>query len=154
MEIINYKIKDLLKIQNGKDYRHLEKGPYPVYGTGGIMTYVNDYLYNGESVLLPRKGTLNNIIYVNGKFWTVDTMYYTLVNKNLVDPKYLYYYLSLMDLSCRDSGSTLPSMTFDAYYDLDVNIPSIDYQNRLTKILNAIDYKIEINNRINDNLYY
>ena len=54
-------LKDLLEIKNGRDYKHLNKGSVPVYGTGGIITYVDSYLYKGESILLPRKGTLDNI---------------------------------------------------------------------------------------------
>lgn len=149
-----YKLRKLLTIKNGKDYKHLKSGSVPVYGSGGLMLFVDDYLYNDESILLPRKGTLNNISYVNGKFWTVDTMYYTIINKNLVCPKYLYYYLSLLDLSCRDSGSTLPSMTFDSYYDLDIELPELSYQKKVSKILTLIDNKIKVNNQINDNLCY
>ena len=116
------------------------------------MTYVNDFLYDGESILLPRKGTLDNISYVNGKFWTVDTMYWSLVNADIVYPRYLYYYLSLLDLSSRDSGSTLPSMTFDAYYDLDIVVPDKDIQKKVLDIIVPLDEKIFNNNTINNNL--
>ena len=149
---MNYKLKDLIQIKNGSDYKNLGKGNVPVYGTGGIMTYVDDFLYDGESVLLPRKGTLDNVMYVNGRFWTVDTMYWTIVNTEKVLPQYLYYYLSLLDMSSRDSGSTLPSMTFDAYYTLDIDIPSIDVQQRVIDTISPIDKKIRNNDEINDNL--
>ena len=149
---MNYKLKDLIQIKNGSDYKNLGKGNVPVYGTGGIMTYVDDFLYDGESVLLPRKGTLDNVMYVNGRFWTVDTMYWTIVNTEKVLPQYLYYYLSLLDMSSRDSGSTLPSMTFDAYYMLDIDIPSIDVQQRVIDTISPIDKKIRNNDEINDNL--
>ena len=149
---MNYKLKDLIQIKNGSDYKSLAKGTVPVYGTGGIMTYVDNYLYDGESVLLPRKGTLDNVMYVNGKFWTVDTMYWTIVNTEKVLPLYLYYYLSLLDMSSRDSGSTLPSMTFDAYYTLDIEIPSIDSQQKVIDTISSIDNKIRNNDAINDNL--
>ena len=92
--VIKYKLKDLLVIKNGKDYKNLQEGSVPVYGTGGVMTYVNDKLYSGESILLPRKGSLENITYVNGDFWTVDTMYWSIVNETIAYPKYLY--LSLL----------------------------------------------------------
>lgn len=147
-----YKLSELIKIKNGADYKHLTKGTISLYGTGGLMGYVNDYLFDGESVLLPRKGSLDNIMYVNGKFWTVDTMYWTIIDKSLVYPKYLYYYLSLLDLSSRDSGSTLPSMTFDSYYTLEVNLPSLKEQKKIIDVINPIDNKIEINSQINDNL--
>ena len=149
---MNYKLKDLIQIKNGSDYKSLGKGNVPVYGTGGIMTFVDSFLYDGESVLLPRKGTLDNVMYVNGRFWTVDTMYWTIVNTDKVLPLYLYYYLSLLDMSSRDSGSTLPSMTFDAYYTLDIDIPSIDVQQRVIDTISPIDEKIRNNDEINDNL--
>lgn len=148
----NYKLKELLSIRNGRDYKSQDRGTIPVYGTGGIMLHINNYLHDGESILLPRKGTLDNILYVKGKFWTVDTMYWTLINKDLVYPKYLYYYLSLLDLSSRDSGSALPSMTFDSYYSLDISLPSLEKQKQLADIATLIDDKIENNNKINAKL--
>ncbi|WP_228113282.1 restriction endonuclease subunit S, partial [Streptococcus mitis] len=76
------KLKYFLTIKNGKDHKHLQDGKFAVYGSGGIMRTVADYLYSGESILFPRKGTLNNVMYVNEEFWTVDTMFYSEVNKN------------------------------------------------------------------------
>lgn len=147
-----YKLSELIKIKNGCDYKKLNNGTVPVYGTGGIMTYVDKWLYDGESVLLPRKGSLDNILYVNGKFWTVDTMYWTEINTEKVYPRYLYYYLSLLDLSCRDTGSTLPSMTFDAYYELEVMLPNKEEQKKVLDILVPIEEKVKANSQINDNL--
>ena len=149
---MKYKLIELIKIKNGKDYKSCKMGDIPVYGTGGIISYINEFLSNDESILLPRKGSLSNIIYVNQPFWTVDTMYWTYVNKEIVLPKYLYFYLKLLDLSSRDSGSTLPSMTFDAYYELEVEIPNIKEQKKILDLLNPIEEKIMINNKINDNL--
>ena len=148
----NYKLRDLLTIHNGKDYRKLASGKIPVYGTGGLMTYVNDFLYDGESILLPRKGTLDNIMYVSSKFWTVDTMYWTVVNSEIVYPKYLYYYLSLLDLSAKNTGSVLPSMTYDSYYDLDIQLPTLDYQVKVADYISNIDSKITNNKDISKQL--
>ena len=147
-----YKLKELIQIKNGCDYKALGTGDVPVYGSGGLMTRVNKFLYDGESVLLPRKGTLDNIMYVCGQFWTVDTMYWTIVDKSKVLPLYLYYYLSLLDISSRDSGSTLPSMTFDSYYTLEVDIPDIQVQQKVVNVIQPIDRKIKRNSQINDNL--
>ena len=146
------KLKELVTIQNGKDYKHLGKGNVPLYGSGGLMGYVDDYLYKGESVLLPRKGTLNNIMYVNEAFWNVDTMYWTIINKQLVYPKYLYCYLFLLDLSHKDSGSTLPSMTFNSYYDLPIKLIDYDMQKRIGDLYFTITHKIELNSKINKEL--
>lgn len=152
MGIKEYALKDLLVIKNGKDYKGLSEGKTPVYGTGGIMTFVNDKLHSGESILLPRKGTLDNIIYVNGDFWTVDTMYWSIIDTKNAYPKYLYLYLSLLDLSSKDSGSTLPSMTFDSYYSVPIKLPSLDKQKEIADFIFHILAKIKNNNKINAEL--
>ena len=71
------KLSNLITVKYGKDHKKLEDGNYPVYGSGGIMRKVDKYLYDKESVLIPRKGTLNNVFYINEPFWSVDTMFYT-----------------------------------------------------------------------------
>ncbi|WP_036497916.1 restriction endonuclease subunit S [Mycoplasma yeatsii] len=149
-----YKLSELIKIKNGKDYKGKKQGEIPVYGTGGIVTEIDDFLYSGESVLLPRKGSLSNIIYVNKPFWTIDTMYWTIINDKKVYPKYLYYYLKSIDISSLYSGTSIPSMTFDSYYNISIDIPEMFTQKKILKILNSIDLKIELNNKINDNLVY
>jgi type I restriction enzyme S subunit len=147
----NYKLGDLIKIHNGTKYSHLEIGNIPLYGSGGIMSYVNDFLYDGEAILLPRKGTLTNIMYTNGKIWTVDTMYYATTNEK-VNPYYLYCYLSILDLEHLDSGSALPSMTKSVYEDLEIKLPALPTQKAIAKVLSDLDAKIELNNRINREL--
>lgn len=142
-----YKLKDLIKIHNGKDHKRLSDGSIPVYGSGGIMRYVDDFIYDGEVLLLPRKGTLDNIQYVNGKFWCVDTTYWATPITNQVNMQYLYCYLSLLDLSARDSGSTLPSMTFDSYYSLPIKLPDIEVQNDYANLIFDVLEKIELNNK-------
>ena len=152
MELSNYKLRELIKIKNGKDHKNLNDGIYPVFGSGGVMRYVDSFLYNKPSVLLPRKGTLNNIQYADKAFWTVDTLYYTEVNEKKVNAYYLYNYLKLLDLSNLDSGTGVPSMTFDSYYNLTVKLPSLEIQNKVAKSLSHIDKKISINRQINRNL--
>lgn len=70
-------LKDILKIKNGKDYKGISEGIYPVYGSGGIMTYISDYVYDKPSVLIPRKGSIDKLYYVEEPFWNVDTIFYT-----------------------------------------------------------------------------
>lgn len=147
-----YLLSDLLKIKNGKDHKHLEDGKIPVYGSGGIMRYANESLYDEESILLPRKGTLDNIQYTNKPFWTVDTIYYTEVNKDKVNAYYLYHYLKLLDLSNLNSGTGVPSMTFGAYYGIKINLPELEVQKQIAKVLSDLDAKIEVNNKINQEL--
>ena len=147
-----YKLSELIEIKNGKDHKDLPNGKYPVFGSGGIMRYVNSYLYDKPSVLLPRKGTLSNIQYCDTPFWTVDTLYYTEVNEELVSPYYLYRYLRLLDMSRLDTGTGVPSMTFDSYNNIEVFLPNIEGQRRVASILQKLDAKIALNRRINDNL--
>lgn len=148
MEDKKYKLKELLTIKNGKDHKPLAEGDYPVYGSGGYMRSVNSFLYDRTSILLPRKGTLSNIQYVSGKpFWTVDTIYYTVLNENLYDPYYLFLYLNALDLSGYDSGASIPSMTSKTYYSLNVELPEKKLQAKVANIIRAYDNLIENNNK-------
>ncbi len=147
-----YKLRDLLQIKNGKDHKELGEGNIPVFGSGGIMRYADKAIYDEESILLPRKGTLSNIQYVNKPFWTVDTIYYTVINQQLANTFFLYNYLKTLDLSSLDSGTGVPSMTFNSYYDLKIYLPSLETQQKIADVLLSLDTKIELNNRINTEL--
>lgn len=148
MEYKKCKLKELLTIKNGKDHKELAEGDYPVYGSGGYMRSVNSFLYDRTSILLPRKGTLSNIQYVSGNpFWTVDTIYYTVLNENLYDPYYLYLYLNALDLSGYDSGASIPSMTSKTYYSLNVELPEKKIQTKIANVIRAYDNLIENNNK-------
>lgn len=148
MEYKKCKLKELLTIKNGKDHKNLAEGDYPVYGSGGYMRSVNSFLYDRKSILLPRKGTLSNIQYVSGTpFWTVDTIYYTVLNEKLYDPYYLYLYLNSLDLSGYDSGASIPSMTSKTYYSLNIELPEKKIQTKVANIIRAYDNLIENNNK-------
>jgi len=147
-----YKLKELLSIKNGKDHKELKNGTIPIFGSGGIMRYGDRAIFNDESILLPRKGTLSNIQYVNKPFWTVDTIYYSIINKELANPFYLYNFIKSLDLSKLNTGTGVPSMTFDSYYNLDILLPTLETQQKIASILSALDSKIELNNRINAEL--
>ena len=140
-------LKDCIVIKNGKDYSHLSNGDVPVFGTGGILTHVDKHLYDAEALLLPRKGSLNNVMYIDKKkFWTVDTMFYAVPKSDDINLKYLYYYLTLIDIKKLDVGSTIPSMTSGLYYQINVDIPAKEKQDKVVKILSSIDEQIERNN--------
>ena len=147
-----YRLRELLTIRNGRDHKELKDGKYPVFGSGGIMRYADSYLYDGPSILLPRKGSLKNIQFCESPFWTVDTTYYTEIDTSICDPYYLYRYLTLLDLSSFDTGSAVPSMTFESYYQQKVFLPSLSEQKSVSKVLRAIDAKIQLNEQINRNL--
>jgi len=153
MDFKFYSLNELVKIKYGKNQKKVENpnGNYPIYGTGGLMGYSNEFLYDKPSVLIGRKGSIDKVKYIDKPFWTVDTLFYTEVNENKVLPKYLYYLMSLMNLSSYNEGTSIPSLRTETLYKIDLNIPPIQYQKQVLKILNAIDSKIEINIKINNN---
>ncbi|WP_027332556.1 restriction endonuclease subunit S [Mycoplasmopsis gallinarum] len=149
-----YKLRELLRLKTGKDYKKLNNGNIPVYSSSGIIAYVNQHLFNKESVLLPRVGTLSNIMYANHNFWASDNMYYAEINTELVYPKYLYFCLKSINLSSKTSGTTQPKMTLDSYYNASIVIPDLVIQKKILILLNSIDNKIIVNSKINDNLAF
>lgn len=147
-----YKLSDLMQIKYGKDHKHLADGKYPLYGSGGIMRYVEKPLYNEASILIPRKGTLSNLFFLDKPFWSVDTMFYSIINKQLAFPKYLYYTLKTFDLASLNVGSAVPSLTTEVLNDVLVSVPDIETQTAIAEILSSLDDKIELNNKINQEL--
>ncbi len=150
-----YYLGDLVKIKYGKNQKKVqddENGQYPIFGTGGLMGYSIEYLYDKPSVLIGRKGSIEKVRYIEEPFWTVDTLFYTEVNKKIVIPKFLYYVMSLIDLSRYNEGTSIPSLRTETLNSLDLPIPDLDYQNSVLSVLSKIDKKIEINEKINKNL--
>lgn len=115
-------VTDLLDIKYGKDHKALADGMIPVYGSGGIMRRVEPILYSGESVLIPRKGSLNNILYVSDDFWTIDTMFYSIPRVQNV-AKYMYLFLSGLDMYSFNIGAAVPSMTVKILEGIHVLMP-------------------------------
>lgn len=130
---------EVAKIKNGKDYKHLSSGEIPVYGSGGIMTYVDDFSYDQPSVLIPRKGSLNNLFYVNTPFWNVDTIFYTAINSEMIVPKFFYYYLSTLHLERLNLAGGVPSLTQKVLNKLEIPIPPVVVQGRIVEILDKFD---------------
>ena len=127
-------LSDLITVRYGKDHKKLADGAYPVYGSGGIMRYAERPLYERESVLIPRKGTLNNVMYVNEPFWSVDTMFYTEMRIPNV-AKYVYHFVKSKDLASLNAGSAVPSMTTDILNAMELLIPS---ESALAKFENIV----------------
>lgn len=146
----------IIKIYNGKPYSTLrEIGNIPVFGSGGLMGYTDDFMYKGEAILLPRKGTLNNIQYLNLGFWVVDTTYFAVVKKAKADTKFLRNYLTLISKHIAEnlnSGSAVPSMTQKAYEQIKILLPDLPTQRAIAHILSQLDEKIELNRKINAEL--
>ena len=147
-----YKLGELIDIKYGKDHKQLSDGIYPIYGSGGIMRYGDKYLCDKESILIPRKGSLNNIFYEDKAFWTVDTMFWSEIDCSKICPKFLYYQLTLVDFENLNVGSAVPSLTIPIINDIDVSLPSIEEQKRITGVLSSLDDKIDLLRRENATL--
>ena len=137
-------LSDLLDIRYGKDHKKLNDGNIPVYGSGGIMRLADGILYNGESVLIPRKGTLNNVLYVNWPFWTVDTMFYSIEKVPNV-AKYCHLLLSKLDLASMNSGSAVPSMTTDILNKIQIIVANQDVFSSFNECISSLYLKAKIN---------
>ena len=145
------KLSYFLTIKNGKDHKHLQDGKFAVYGSGGVMRTVADYLYSGESILFPRKGTLNNVMYVNEKFWTVDTMFYSEVNKNN-SALYVFYSVKDIDFNKLNTGTGVPSMTSSILYDLNIIVPEENILEKFNTVVKQNYETIKLNSFQNQEL--
>ena len=130
------RLKNVLRIRNGRDYKEVEveSGGYPVYGSGGIFKRSSDYLFDGESVLFGRKGTVDKPLLVSGKFWTVDTMFYSEVFSN-AKPNYIYHQALLFPFDQLSTNTALPSMTQENLLELGFVIPPFDEQEQICQYL-------------------
>ena len=144
-------LSELLSIKYGKDHKKLAEGTIPVYGSGGLMRYVDTKLHEGEAVLIPRKGTLNNVMYVNEAFWTVDTMFYS-IPKQENSCIYAYLFLANKDLASMNAGSAVPSMTTDILNNMLIIAPPAEVLRQFNNISNVYFSRINQNNIENANL--
>ena len=152
MEWKTEQLGNLITIKYGKDHKKLKDGPFPVYGSGGIMRFVDTAIYNKPSLLLPRKGSLNNIMFTDKPFWTVDTMFWSIIDESKIEPKFLYYAMCKKNLVALNVGTSVPSLTVPVLEDVSIPYPPIPIQRKIAGILSALDAKIENNNKINANL--
>ena len=146
-----HKLKMLCEIGNGKDYKHLGVGNIPVYGSGGYMTSVDDFLYDGESVCIGRKGTIDKPMFLTGKFWTVDTLFYTHSFHNCL-PQFLYLIFLLIDWYKYNEAGGIPSLSKTTIGDIKVLIPvekdgKLNEQQKIADCLSSLDDLIEATNR-------
>ncbi len=138
---LKLKYKDVLTIKYGKDHKSLNDGDIPVYGTGGLMRHVNKYLYDGESILIGRKGTIDKPKYINEKFWTVDTLFYTEIEESIV-PLFLYQHALEVNWLGLNEATGVPSLNTTSIYNIDISIPSKEEQTKIASFLSAVDEKI------------
>ena len=136
-------ISKLLTIGSGKDYKHLSKGDIPVYGTGGYMLSVDDYLYDGESVCIGRKGTIDKPMFLTGKFWTVDTLFYT-HSFNECLPKFIYSCFQNINWKNHNEAGGVPSLTKVIINKIEIKIPSPKEQQKIANCLTSLDLLITV----------
>ena len=130
-------LKDILIIKNCKDYKNLIEGKYPVYGSGGIMTYVSSYVYDKPSVLIPRKGSIDKLYYVEEPFWNVDTIFYTEIDEEKVIPRYVYFCLQKEHLEQYNTAGGVPSLTQKVLNRVKLPVPPLEVQREIVHILDS-----------------
>lgn len=132
-EITSFKRK--ITINNGKDYKDfLDAEIYPVMGSGGCFAYCSNYMYDGEALLLGRKGTIDKPLYVKGKFWAVDTMFYAIPHANL-DCKFAYYLALMFPFNLYSTSTSLPSLTQTDLGNILVAFPFLSEQQSIATYL-------------------
>lgn len=138
------RLGDVVRIKNGKDHKSLGDGSFPVYGSGGVMRYADTYAYNKPSVLIPRKGSLGNLFFVDIPFWNVDTIFYTEIDEAQIIPKFFYYFLTTVGLGEMNQAGGVPSQTQSVLNELKIPIPcpdnpekSLAIQAEIVRILDA-----------------
>jgi type I restriction enzyme S subunit len=129
------RLSEVARIRNGRDYKHLASGDVPVYGTGGVMTRVDSAAHQGPSVLIPRKGSLDKLYYVDEPFWTVDTIFYTEIDDTQLVPKFFYYFLATQHLEELNQAGGVPSLTQAVLNALRIPVPPLEVQREIVRIL-------------------
>ena len=142
----NKKLGDVCDIINGKNQKKVENphGLYPIMGSGGIMGFADEYLCNEGTTIIGRKGTINKPIYVDRKFWNVDTAF-GLQPKNNNNSKFLYYLCRSIDFAQYDRGVTIPSLVKSELLQISVSIPSFQIQQKIVSELDLLNGIIEKN---------
>jgi len=133
------KLAEVAKISNGKEHKSLPDGEIPVYGSGGIMRYVNQHIYDKESVLIPRKGSISNIFHIDIPFWAVDTIFYTKIDISRIIPKFFYYYLLTQRLEELNIAGGVPSLTKSVLDKVKIPVPPLPVQREIVRILDHFD---------------
>jgi len=136
------KLGAVLRVGSGKDYKHLGSGDVPVFGTGGLMLTVDKALYEGETVFIGRKGTIDKPFYYKGKFWTVDTLFYTYDYKD-TSARFINYVFQKINWILYNEASGVPSLSKTTIERIDFMFPSKPEQDRIVAVLELWDQVIE-----------
>ncbi len=146
------KISDILTIKYGKSQKAVENpnGKYPILGTGGLMGYANDFLFDKPSVLIGRKGTIDKPQYMEIPFWTVDTLFYSDIKDNNL-PLWVYYVFLTINWKKYNEASGIPSLSIQNINNIFINIPPLEEQKKIAEILSTVDQKIAfVDNQIEE----
>ena len=140
------RFSDVLDIRNGRNQRQVENenGKYPIYGSGGVMGHADDFICDAETVVIGRKGNINNPIFVDEPFWNVDTAFGLVAHKEVLLPKYLYYFCVNFDFEQLNTTVTIPSLTKANLLQIEIRVPDMDIQQNIVSVLDKICYLIEL----------
>lgn len=135
------KWKDVLNIVNGRNQKNVENenGKFPIYGSGGIMSYADDWLTKENSIIIGRKGNINNPIYVREKFWNVDTAFGLEPDTNLINADYLFRFCRIFNFEILNKAVTIPSLTKRDLLEIDIPVPPIELQNKFANYVLKIE---------------
>jgi len=134
------KWRNVLEIYNGKSQRKVENpnGVYPIYGSGGVMGYADNFLCPAKTTIIGRKGSINNPLFIEEPFWNVDTAF-GLVAKDNLHPKYLFYFCKTFNFLRLDKSTTLPSLTKSDLLEIEIPLPPLSIQEKIAAILDKAD---------------
>lgn len=132
---------DVLKIKNGRNQKTVENpdGKYPIYGSGGVMGYADDYICTANTVVLGRKGSINNPIFVERPFWNVDTAFGLEANPEVLIPKYLYYFCKHFNFEKLNKAVTIPSLTKADLLKIEIDLPKLSEQQSIVLQLSKVE---------------
>ena len=124
---MEYLFEDVLEIRNGRNQKTVEnpKGKYPIYGSGGMIGYADAYICEADTVIIGRKGSINNPIYVTEPFWNVDTAFGLEAKKDYLLPRYLFYFCKKFDFEKLNKTVTIPSLTKLYLLKIKIDLPRI-----------------------------
>ena len=142
------KFSEVLTIKNGRNQRLVEcpNGIYPIYGSGGILGWANDFICSKNTVVIGRKGTINKPIFVETPFWNVDTAFGLEANTEILLPRYLYYFCCHFDFESLNTTVTIPSLTKANLLNIEIDVPDLNKQRKVVAVLNAIEQLIMLRN--------
>jgi len=140
------KFSEVLTIINGKNQSKVENpyGKYPIYGSGGIMGYADDYICEPHTVIIGRKGSINKPIFVETSFWNVDTAFGLCANRDVLLPRYLYYFCEQFDFEKLNTTVTIPSLTKANLLNIEIIVPDISIQKDIVSQLDKVQSIISL----------